>query len=206
MKLSSHAGSQIRQAYRRYTLANSLRNSKVACALVMVLMPAGYLMDRVVFPLESQSFLWLRLLSSVLAGLVLLALNWPGWREETLRIISTGWYLVPSVIICVMVSQTKGLDSTYYAGLNLVILAVSSVIQATLWESIVAVAVILALYVLACMIPNVPFDPKMAFNNGFFLLCTSAIVITGNYFYSALRFREFALRFELDKNKNELEE
>ena len=208
MKPPTQTGLKIREAYRRYTLANSLRNSKVACVLVMLLMPAGYLMDRVVFQEEAAQFhfLWLRLLCSGLAGLVFLALNWSGWREPTLRVISAGWYLAPSVIICVMVAETRGLSSTYYAGLNLVILAVSSVIQATLWESIVAVGIILTLYILACAVPGLPFDPKMAFNNGFFLLCTSAIVITGNYYYSGLRFREFALRFELDKSKNELEE
>ncbi len=197
---------EIRAEYRRYTLANTIRNSKVACALVMVLMPAGYLMDIFVFPSQAHDFLLLRLLSSGLAGLLLVALTRNIWSETVLRILCTGWYLIPTVIICVMIARTKGLDSTYYAGLNLVILAVSSVIQATLWESIVAVGIILTIYTIACAAPGIPFNHQMAFNNGFFLFCTSAIVLTGNYFYNNLRFREFSLRHELDKNRKSLEE
>jgi signal transduction histidine kinase len=197
---------EIREEYRRYTLTNTIRNSKVACALVMVLMPAGYLMDRFVFPQQAHDFLLLRLLSSFLAGLLLVALTRSIWSEPTLRILCTGWYLIPTVIICAMISQTEGLNSTYYAGLNLVILAVSSVIQATLWESIVAVCIILTLYAVACAATRLPFNHQLAFNNGFFLFCTSAIVVTGNYFYNNLRFREFALRFELDQNRKSLEE
>jgi len=197
---------EIREAYRRYTLANTIRNSKVAFLLVMVLMPAGYVMDRVVFPQEAYHFLLLRLLSALLAGLLLVAITRINWRETVLRFLCTGWYLVPAVIICTMIAQTKGLDSTYYAGLNLVILAISSVIQATLWESIVAVGSILALYAIACAVPGLPFNHQMAFNNGFFLFCTSAIVVTGNYFYNNLRLREFALRYELDQNRKSLEE
>ena len=210
IKPATKTGAEIREAYRRYTLANSLRNSKVACVLVMLLMPAGYVMDRVVFPEQAREFhfFWLRMLSSVLAGGVLLALNRQGWSERMVRIISAGWYLSPAVIICMMISCTKGLMSPYYAGLNLVILAVSSVIQATLMESIIAVGIILALYIETCVMSGQPFDiesQRMAFNNGFFLLNTAAIVITGNYFYNGLRSREFALRYELDKNKRELE-
>lgn len=200
------ATQEIRESYRRYTLTNTIRNSKVACALVMVLMPAGYVMDKFVFPDQAGTFLLLRLSSSVLGGILLVALSRPNWSETTLRILCAGWYVIPSVMICAMIAQTKGLNSTYYAGLNLVILAVSSVIQATLWESLVAVIIILLLYIAACAIPDTPFDHRMAFNNGFFLFCTSAIVITGNYFYNNLRFREFTLRYELDRNKRELED
>ena len=193
------------EAYGRYTLLNTIRNSKVACALVMVLMPAGYVMDRIVFPPQADYFLMLRLLSSFLAGILLIALTRSYKSETTIRILCAGWYLIPSVIICAMIAQTKGLDSTYYAGLNLVILAVSSVIQATLCGSIIAVGIILTLYVIACIIPGVPFNHQMAFNNGFFLFCTTAIVVTGNYFYNNLRFREFTFRFELEKSSKALE-
>ena len=47
---------------------------------------------------------------------------------------------------------------------------------------------------------------SMVFNNGFFLFCTAAEVITGNFFYNRLRFREFSLRHELDANRAQLEE
>jgi len=46
----------------------------------------------------------------------------------------------------------------------------------------------------------------LLFNNFYFLILTGIIVVTGHYFLGELRFREFALRYELDRNRNELEE
>ena len=46
----------------------------------------------------------------------------------------------------------------------------------------------------------------MLVNNWYFILLTSTIVLTGNFFFNLLRFREFMLRFELDRNRKVLEE
>jgi len=43
-------------------------------------------------------------------------------------------------------------------------------------------------------------------NNLYFLALTGVIVATGSYVHSRWRFREFALRFELDRNRKALEE
>src|SRR5439155_10980125 len=46
----------------------------------------------------------------------------------------------------------------------------------------------------------------LLFNNLYFLGLTAIITVTGSYFHSRSRFREFALRYELDKNREALEE
>lgn len=196
----------IRDEYARYTLADSIRNSRVACALVVVLMPPGYLMDMHVYPELSGYFFKLRLLTSATAALVYFALARKGWSELQYRILCAGWYVIPAFFISWMIYAAGGVVSSYYAGLNLVILAVSSVIQATLMESIVAISIILTMYVTACVLGGTSPDlKKWVANNSFFMSCTAAIVVTGNYFYNRLRFREFALRYELDANRKELE-
>ncbi len=43
-------------------------------------------------------------------------------------------------------------------------------------------------------------------NNLYFLVLTGLVVVTGSHFHSKLRLREFALRYELDRNRKELEE
>jgi signal transduction histidine kinase len=43
-------------------------------------------------------------------------------------------------------------------------------------------------------------------NNLYFLALTGIIVVTGSYFHSLARFREFAFRYELDKHRAALEE
>ena len=86
------------------------------------------------------------------------------------------------------------------------ILAVSSVIQATLEESILARLLIILMYCGACFLHPAAISVKLLVNNFYFLILTSIIVATGNFFFNRLRFREFMLRFELDRNRQMLEE
>jgi signal transduction histidine kinase len=209
---------EIRRAYDEYTLAGSVRNSKIACVLVIVLMPIGYLMDFIVFPDLHLTLLKLRLWTSVFAGFVWLGLRRPGLAPWQYRLLCPGWYIVPAFFICWMIRETGGAGSPYYAGLNLVILAASSVIQATLIESIVAVSIIVSFYLITCFF-GVPAHDWHSFantvsgdvwrlfaSNLMFILYTCSIVITGNYFFNRLRYREFCLRYELNENRRKLEE
>src|SRR6185295_10498370 len=127
-----------------------------------------------------------------------------------------GWYILPAFFISMMIGLSEGATSPYYAGLNLVILAVSSVIQATLAESIVAVLLVSLMYGAACLLHPSGLAPTFIYtqrqywglftNNWYFISLTSIIVVTGNFFFNRLRFREFLLRFELDQNRRMLEE
>jgi ABC-type polysaccharide/polyol phosphate export permease len=63
------------------------------------------------------------------------------------------------------------------------------------------------LYLAACLLHG-PIPPPTFgefVNNLYFLVLTGVIVVTGSYFHSKSRFREFAFRYELDKNRKELE-
>jgi signal transduction histidine kinase len=210
---------ELKRAYDAYTAEVRVRNSKVACALVMALMPAGFVLDSFVYHEARWHFLAVRFFASALALLVFLGLRRPnlaGWQS---RLLCMGWYVIPAVSISWMIGATDGYTSAYYAGLNLVILAVSSVIQATLQESIIAVGLILFMFVAACFLHPI-LNPTghvyyrytsdqslgMLVNNWYFILLTSIIVVTGNFFFNRLRFREFMLRFELDRNRQMLED
>ncbi|PYJ03365.1 MAG: hypothetical protein DME25_12540, partial [Verrucomicrobia bacterium] len=206
MKRPAPRAPEIRTAYDRYTLVSGIRNATVALILVIVLMPIGYVLDYFVYPNKAEYFFLLRLCTSAIAGLVLVGLRQPGWSDRQYRLLCAGWWLVPSVFISLMIADTEGLASTYYAGLNLVMLAVSSVIQATMLESIVAISVITTLYLLACLRGASPFDLRLFVNNGYFMFCTAAIVLTGNFYFNRLRLREFSLRWELDENRRQLED
>jgi signal transduction histidine kinase len=197
---------EIRAEFHRYTVATTLRNSQVAFVLVALLMPAGCALDYFVFPHHLKDFLFLRICSSLFALLLLVFLARSRWPEPALRIVAAGWYVIPAASISLMVLETGGFNSSYYAGLNLVILAACSVIQATVAESLVAVAVILGLYALGGTFSHAHIEWPVMFNNLYFLSLTSIIVVTGNYFYNGLRLREFSLRHELDQNRKSLEE
>src|SRR5262245_22633576 len=105
----------IRDAYATYTLSDSVRNSKVGCMLVIVLMPIGYLMDYFVYPAEALELFRLRLMTSAAAGLVLVAIRQPNLAPWQYRLLCPGWYVVPAFFICWMIRYTEGAASPYYA-------------------------------------------------------------------------------------------
>jgi signal transduction histidine kinase len=195
----------IRSAFESYLLAEGIRRSRIACILVVTLMPIGVVLDYFVYREWVDYLFTLRCMTSAGAALVYIGLSQPNLAPWQSRILCTGWYLVPAFFICWMIAATEGANSPYYAGLNLVILAVSSVLQATLGQSLVAIALICGMYILACVVSPIQADTRWVVNNGAFLTYTVCIVITGNFFYNRLRLREFVLRYELDENRQQLE-
>src|SRR5262249_7803109 len=96
-------------------------------------------------------------------------------------------------------------SSPYYAGFNLVLLTVGVVLPWTYREILVTSLLIICGYIGISLLSGWGRNQFLA-NNLFFLGCTALIVVTGSYFHSRLRFREFALRFELERNRKIIEE
>ncbi len=172
-------------------------------------MPAGASLDWFVYQEKALKFLGLRLLCSLLTG-GLLWLHFTPWGERKVRWMAPAIALLPAACIAVMIARTSGWYSPYYAGLNLVVLAMSVVARWTVLESVAIIGGLLGFYALAGL--AVPPDPKAAylvsplFNNVYFLVLTGVITIAGNALYNRLRMREFTSRFELDRNQHLLEE
>jgi two-component system sensor histidine kinase PhcS len=122
-------------------------------------------------------------------------------------------FMLPASFIAWMIYRSPdGAASPYYAGLNLVMLVLAFVLHWTFWESFTAASLVLLLYVSASVAHA--FEHGLVHsgvggdfvNNLYFLVLTGVIVMTGSYFHSKTRFREFAFRYELDKNKRALEQ
>jgi signal transduction histidine kinase len=181
-----------------------LNTGKVASALVVFLMPAGFVLDRYVYWEDRTPFLLLRILCSVLAAF-LWFLHGTAFGRKHYKSLGLPIAMLPAFFIAIMIYMTEGPISPYYAGLNLVLLAVSVVVHWTVRESLIAVGGVLLMYSIACLRGTKEQLP-IIFNNYYFLILTGIIVVTGNHFFNRLRFREFASRYELDKNKKALEE
>ena len=197
---------EIQQAFADYDRQVTISNFKVACALGAVLMPAGYLLDKYMYPDMAGKFLGMRLLCSALIGLFFGFLLTP-WGGKQYRFLGVTLFMLPASFIAWMIYATDGATSPYYAGLNLVLLMLAFVLHWTFWESLCAASLVLLLYAVASFFHG-PITRTVIgefVNNLYFLALTGIIVVTGSYFHSKSRFREFALRFELDKNKKTLE-
>lgn len=207
------ADRELQESFARYDQQVTINNIQLGCLLGMLLMPAGVILDFFTYRDDLkviQEFFQLRLLSSVLIGAFWLYVRSEKGRAQyrTLGIILA---LLPAFFISVMIARQDGAASLYYAGLNLVLLVVGFILHWTIRESIIATTTVWAMYIGACYWQNPKFlsdkDLQSAFaNNVYFLALTGIIVVAGSGYHYRLRFREYALLYQLDKNKQELEE
>jgi len=199
---------KLHSAFSEYDRQVIVRNIQVGCFIGVLLMPAGAILDWVVYPPDQfegvwSSFLKLRFLCSFLIGLFWLVVAGPLGRKHP-RPLGILLAMFPTVFIAIMIWLQGGSESLYYAGLNLVLLVIGFVLHWTVAESVIAVSLVLVIYVSACVLHG-PISRKEFGNNMYFLVLTGIIVVWGSYVHTRWRFRDFALRYELDLNKGELE-
>ncbi len=199
---------EIQKAFVEYDRRAILSNVKVGCVIGIVLMPAGVILDHFVYknmPDVVANFLKLRLLCSLLIALFWGVVVTPFGRRHP-RKLGVLLAMFPSFFISCMIYSEGGSESLYYAGLNLVLLVVGFVLYWTFAESFLAVTAVLTMYVTACVLHGKIFLTTDFISNIYFLVLTGIVVVTGSYFHSKSRFREFALRFELDRQFKQLQE
>ena len=200
---------EVRQAFTEHDRQETVANFKIACALGMLLMPAGIVLDYYMYREQAEAghFTALRFASSAVIAVFLGILLTPSGRKHY-RFLGVTLFLVPASFIAWMIYATEGALSPYYAGLNLVLLMLAFVLHWTFRESLWAVSLVIVLYVAACVCHGPISEPAVGnfVNNLYFMVLTGIIVVTGSYFHSKSRFREFALRYELDKNRKALED
>jgi len=126
--------------------------------------------------------------------------------EKHYQLLGLPIVMLPSLFIACMIVLTEGTVSPYYAGLNLILLAVSAVGHWSSRDTVISVSGVILIYFAASYASNANFDSRMFFNNLYFLTLTGVIVIAGNYLYTSLLFREFMGRFQLEKSREMLEE
>lgn len=208
----------MRAAYVEQERLERIRSGKVASALVVFLMPVGFSLDYFVYGPGSGrnwdyvgSFFILRLVCSLLA-LWLWYLHYTPFGSRHYKKLGVPIALLPAFFICCMMVQLPTHDMPYYAGLNLVILAVNVVVRWTIFESFLAVGAVVAMYTATVFygvyFPGSHESPEKSyiFNSYYFLGLTAVIVVTGNYFMEKLRKSEFAARYHENISRGKLEE
>jgi signal transduction histidine kinase len=195
---------EIQTAFAEYDRKAILNNVVIGCLLGIILMPVGTLLDYYVYRPEVFYFFKLRLFCSLLIGIFWMVVTTPYGRRHP-RELGVLLAFFPAFFISWMIYATDGESSRYYAGLNLVLLVVGFVLHWTVVESLIVVGTVILMYVCACALHG-GMSVVGLMNNLYFLVLTGIIIVTGSYFQSRTRYREFAFRYQLDKSKGELEE
>ena len=195
---------EIREAFVEYDRQVILNNVIVGCMIGIVLMPLGTLLDYFVYRADVIPFLRLRLLCSLLIGVFWMVVITPFGRRHP-RALGVLLAFFPAFFMSWMIYARGGVNSPYYAGLNIVLVVVGLVLHWTVIESLVVVGGTILMYITACWLQGGISVESSLVNNLYFLVLTGIVIITGSYFHNKTRFREFAFRYQLDQSRKALE-
>jgi two-component system sensor histidine kinase PhcS len=190
--------------YQEYDREITIRKTRLGCLFGIVMVPVFGLLDFYVYRPSVFDFLLLRLLCSALMGGLYLVLR-TDFGQKYYHFQGLVLLFLPSATIAWMVYATEGTASPYYAGLTLVLMVLAVVLDWPIWQSVVSVLLVLALYVAACLFSPQPFNARLFADGLFFLASSGLAIIAGAYYHSGVRIREFVSRSELDKSRKALE-
>ena len=180
-------------AYRDESRRLCRQAATTTCLLAIPLVPAFAVLDRVVFPARSTVFLEMRLACVATLAVILWLLRRPSGERHALGL---GMLVAIDVglMIDVMTMMTGGHASPYYAGVNLVILAVALVMPwRPLWTGVTC-GVLVGGYVAGALAAGPITEARIFVNNLFFLVTTAIIAVVGAAVREGLRRRDFSNR------------
>jgi signal transduction histidine kinase len=198
------ADGDLRRAFREYEGAIAYENARRAAIIAAVFMLIGWSLDVIILHEHAVEFLLIRAVCAILLGLIFRQLGKAGGFIKA-KVAAQGIALLPIISICAMIAMTEGGNSTYYAGLNLVLVGLSLLLRWSFLNSLGMIAACFACYAISVWISSAKPDFHTLFGNSYFLFVTSVFVLAGSYFYESLRFREFCLRDEVERSRQLLE-
>src|SRR5919198_350639 len=129
------------------------------------------------------------------------------FTRPTPRSYLHGYFLsvVAGFMITLMTTDLGGFNSTYYAGLNLVMIAVNLLLPWSASQSAINSFLIIGPYIiLNALVPHERVHSEILVNNLYFLCSTGVISTSINYVKQKLIVQEFHLRSDLKKARDAL--
>ncbi len=194
----------LRRAFEAEEHELRLRQSKVACILGIVLIPAGIVLDRITYYGQLNTLTAIRL---VAAGLIAVIYAMHFWDKTAahVRYLTMAGLLIAVASIAVMIGITDGANSTYYNGLFLILFAVGVLAPMQPFEAALLCVSTLGIYIIACsQVPSTSDTTNTLLNNLYFLVLTCIISVTAVHFNYRRRFNEFRLKYKLASQHQEL--
>jgi signal transduction histidine kinase len=199
--LTSRALTERPTLARRFELerrALLVARAATACRLAIFLVPLFGVLDVILHPHALGPVLLIRLAMVIAAAAALFALQREAGRRHaaTLSLLLV-WALGGGIVL--MTTFVGGGSSPYYAGISLVMLAAAVLLPWDAGTSAATAAVLIGLYVVACLgWGGVP-EPRLFAANLFFLGSTALITVVSHRAGAAARRREFLQRVALEE-------
>ena len=195
----------IHSAYEEQNARDYIKNATLGTIVSIPLQLSCSVMDHFMCPHYWWTFLKVRVAVAMLTAIVWAWFR-SGWPVSCpRRIYGITWFTGPLLMVLWMIYYVNEPSAPYYAGLNIILLAMGLISPWTYIQNLFITIFCLAMYVVAVMLTTNP-DIKYVINNTTFLFLTASFVVLASVTNSRQRFHEFALRYELDQNRKSLEE
>lgn len=182
------------------------RWAKTLAALGFTLVPLFFVLD--IFMMPSELLPRFAVYRGVATAIVIGQFFVLRQTTPTPRTFLHGYFfsLVVGLMIVLMTVDLGGLNSTYYAGLNLVVIAVNLLIPWHFYHSAINSALVVGLYVFINIFVHGTdsADSPIVVNNLYFLSATGVITTSITYVKQRLIEQEFFLRMDLQAARDAL--
>jgi signal transduction histidine kinase len=196
-RVQTPPGDDWRAVYATEARALARTGAERACWLAIGLVPAFGVLDWLVFPEHVPVLLGLRLGCVLTIALILLLVRGPVGERHPLTlgmlVVLTAGFMTNAMTLV-----TGRESSPYYAGTNLVLLAMALMMPWPPMWTLVTSAVLVGGYAAPILVFGVE-DGRMLANNLAFLLSTALIAVISNLIGAQLRQREVANRTALEE-------
>jgi serine phosphatase RsbU (regulator of sigma subunit) len=175
---------------------------KTLTTLAYILVPMFFFLDYFIMPSELlPRFGIYRLISTIIVVIQFFIIR--NTKPSSFSYFH-GYFIAINVggIIALMTVDLGGFNSSYYAGLNLVIIGVILLIPWKVIHSTINSILIISMYLVFNLIAARNYDSSILVNNLFFLCSTAIMAVSINYVKHKLVKKEFMLMVELRKARD----
>jgi len=175
---------------------------KTLTTLAYILVPMFFFLDYFIMPSELlPRFGIYRLISTIIVVIQFFIIR--NTKPSNFTYFH-GYFIAINVggIIALMTVDLGGFNSSYYAGLNLVIIGVILLIPWKVIHSTINSILIISMYLVFNIIAARDYEPSFLVNNLFFLCSTAIMAVSINYVKHKLVKKEFMLMVELRKARD----
>ena len=188
------------EKHEREIRHENIKSTALMAALITML---GLGMDYFVYPKSIEDLLIIRVAATVISLGIYRYANRYG-RDEVPPIFPSLLPITIILSIALMILITEGGESPYYAGLNLVLVALAILMRWTVKMSLQMSAFLIVAYIAAISVSLDSVSGRILISNFFFIGSNAALVVVGAYLYDRTRRSEFHLQKEIEKRNLEL--
>jgi two-component system sensor histidine kinase PhcS len=194
----------IQKAYEEQNRRDYITNATLATVIQIPLNLSCSIMDY--FMYRDQ---WLLFFKVRICSVLVVALAWLNFKlrpQNSKRGLGIFWIISPLLMILWLIHEAKDPYAPYYAGLNIILLGMGLLTPWAYLQNLLVTLFVLGMYILISVTMKDPPQSGFLMNNTTFLFLTSVIVVSASIASAKRRLSEFTLRYELDRNRDVLQE